>query len=80
MAVGSASRAFILFFLIAVALPILMLIWSSLLPGYEQPSLHALHDLTFANYAPDHEATGPGELGAEQPHHRDRVRDSSSPC
>jgi iron(III) transport system permease protein len=40
----------ILFFLIAVVLPILMLIWSSLLPGYQQPSLHALHDLTFANF------------------------------
>jgi iron(III) transport system permease protein len=41
---------FLLFFLIAVALPIAMLIWSSLLPGYEQPSWHALHDLTFSNY------------------------------
>lgn len=38
------------FFLIAVALPIAMLLWSSLLPGYEQPSMHALHDLTFGNY------------------------------
>ena len=42
---------FILFFLVAVALPILMLIWSSLLPGYEQPSVDALHRLTFSNYA-----------------------------
>jgi iron(III) transport system permease protein len=42
--------AFLLFFLIAVALPIAMLIWSSLLPGYEQPSLRALHDLTFSNF------------------------------
>jgi iron(III) transport system permease protein len=41
---------FVLFFLVAVALPILMLIWSSLLPGFEQPSLDALHRLTFANY------------------------------
>jgi iron(III) transport system permease protein len=41
---------FLLFFVVAVALPIAMLIWSSLLPGYEQPSWHALHDLTFANY------------------------------
>jgi iron(III) transport system permease protein len=40
----------VVFFLIAVALPILMLIWSSLLPGYEQPSLHALHQLTLANF------------------------------
>jgi iron(III) transport system permease protein len=41
---------FILFFLIAVALPIGMLVWSSLLPGYEQPSWAALHDITFTNY------------------------------
>jgi iron(III) transport system permease protein len=41
---------FMLFFLIAVALPIAMLIWSSLLPTYEQPSFHALHHLTFDNY------------------------------
>jgi iron(III) transport system permease protein len=42
--------AFLLFFLVAVALPIAMLIWSSLLPGYEQPSLHALRHLTFSNF------------------------------
>jgi iron(III) transport system permease protein len=41
---------FLLFFLIAVALPIAMLIWSALLPGYEQPSWAALHHLTFANF------------------------------
>jgi iron(III) transport system permease protein len=41
---------FMLFFVVAVALPIAMLVWSSLLPGYEQPSWHALHDLTFSNY------------------------------
>jgi len=41
---------FVLFFLIAVALPIGMLVWSSLLPGYEQPSWSALHDITFSNY------------------------------
>ncbi|HEU0239808.1 MAG TPA: iron ABC transporter permease [Micromonosporaceae bacterium] len=40
----------IVFFLIAVALPILMLIWSSLLRSYQQPSIAALHDLTFANF------------------------------
>jgi iron(III) transport system permease protein len=42
--------AFLVFFLVAVALPLAMLAWSALLPGYEQPSLHALHDLTFANF------------------------------
>ena len=44
---------FVLFFLVAVALPILMLIWSSLLPGFQQPSVDALHRLTFSNYARD---------------------------
>jgi iron(III) transport system permease protein len=42
--------AFMLYFLIAAVLPIAMLIWSSLLPGYEQPSFAALHDFTLANY------------------------------
>jgi iron(III) transport system permease protein len=41
---------FVLFFVFAVALPIAMLVWSSVLPGYEQPSLSALHDLTLKNY------------------------------
>jgi iron(III) transport system permease protein len=42
--------AFVVFFVVAVALPLLMLVWSSLLPGYEPPSLSALHHLTLANY------------------------------
>ena len=42
--------AFTLFFVVAVALPIAMLIWSSLLPGYEQPSWNALHQITLDNY------------------------------
>jgi iron(III) transport system permease protein len=42
--------AFVLFFIVAVVMPIAMLIWSSLLPGYEQPSWHALHHLTLGNY------------------------------
>lgn len=47
-----AGGAFILaFFVIAVALPLLVLLWSSLLPGYEAPSIAALHKLSFANYA-----------------------------
>jgi iron(III) transport system permease protein len=41
---------FLLFFLVAVALPIAMLIWSSLLPSYEAPSLSALHRLTLGNF------------------------------
>jgi iron(III) transport system permease protein len=41
---------FVLFFLVAVVLPLLMLVWSSLLPGYEPPSISALHHLTFSNY------------------------------
>jgi iron(III) transport system permease protein len=41
---------FVLFFVVAVALPLLTLLWSSFLPGYEPPSMSALHHLTFANY------------------------------
>jgi iron(III) transport system permease protein len=41
---------FVVFFLVAVALPIAMLLWSSLLPGYEPPSFSALHKLTLSNY------------------------------
>lgn len=39
-----------LFFLVAVALPVAILLWSSLLPGYEPPSMKALHDITLGNY------------------------------
>jgi iron(III) transport system permease protein len=42
---------FVVFFVVAVALPLAMLLWSSLLPGYESPSLHALHDFTLSNYS-----------------------------
>lgn len=42
---------FLLFFFVAVVLPIAMLLWSSLLPGYEPPSLQALKDFTLGNYA-----------------------------
>jgi iron(III) transport system permease protein len=41
---------FLVFFLVAVALPIAMLIWSALLPGYEQPSMDALKHLTLSNF------------------------------
>jgi iron(III) transport system permease protein len=42
---------FVVFFLVAVVLPLAMLLWSSLLPGYESPSLHALRDFTVSNYS-----------------------------
>jgi iron(III) transport system permease protein len=42
---------FLVFFVVAVALPLAMLLWSSLLPGYESPSLHALRDFTLSNYS-----------------------------
>ena len=41
---------FVLFFIAAVVLPMAMLLWSSLLPGYEPPTLQALHDLTLRNF------------------------------
>lgn len=40
----------IVFFVIAVVLPLAMLLWSSLLPGYQSPSLNALRSVTLANY------------------------------
>jgi iron(III) transport system permease protein len=40
----------VLFFIVAVALPLFILIWSSLLPGYEQPSLAALHRIGLGNF------------------------------
>lgn len=41
---------FVLFFLVAVALPVAMLTWSSLLPSYEPPSVRALSHLSLHNY------------------------------
>jgi iron(III) transport system permease protein len=43
--------AFVLFFLIAVVLPVAMLVWSSLLRVYQAPSVAALHQLTLSNYS-----------------------------
>lgn len=43
--------AFIVYFLIAVVLPVAMLVWSSLLRVYQAPSVHALGQLTLANYS-----------------------------
>jgi len=41
----------VLFFVVAIVLPLAMLLWSSVLPGYESPSLHAMHDFTMSNYS-----------------------------
>ncbi|MEW2544500.1 iron ABC transporter permease [Streptomyces sp. NPDC047002] len=38
------------YFVLAVALPLLILVWSSLLKTYEQPSADAFGKLTFTNY------------------------------
>jgi iron(III) transport system permease protein len=45
-----AAACVVVFFVVAVALPLAVLMWSSLLPGYEVPSLAALHHVTLANY------------------------------
>ena len=41
----AAGVAIFAFFTIAVVLPLAVLLWSSLLPGFEAPSLAALHHL-----------------------------------
>lgn len=43
--------AFVAFFVIAVALPLLMLLWASFLPTYESPSMAALQHLSLTNYS-----------------------------
>jgi iron(III) transport system permease protein len=45
-----AGAAIVAFFTIAVALPLAVLVWCSLLPGFELPSPAALHKLSFTNY------------------------------
>lgn len=45
-----AGLAIVGFFVVAVALPLAILIWSSLLPSYEAPSLAALRHFTLTNY------------------------------
>jgi iron(III) transport system permease protein len=45
-----AGLAIVAFFVIAVLMPLAVLVWSSLLPSYETPSIAALHHMTFANY------------------------------
>ena len=46
-----AGAAILLFFTVVVAMPLAVLVWSSLLPGFEAPSIAALHHLSFVNYA-----------------------------
>jgi iron(III) transport system permease protein len=46
-----AGAAIVAFFTIVVVLPVAVLLWSSLLPGFEAPSPAALRHLSFANYA-----------------------------
>jgi iron(III) transport system permease protein len=41
---------FVVFFVVAVAMPLLMLLWASFLPTYESPSIAALHHLSMTNY------------------------------
>jgi iron(III) transport system permease protein len=43
--------AFALFFAVTVVLPLLMLLWSSLLPTYSPPSAQALKTVSLRNYA-----------------------------
>lgn len=47
----AALGLFFCYFLVTIALPLLILLWASLLPAYEPPSLDALHRLSFDNYA-----------------------------
>jgi iron(III) transport system permease protein len=46
-----AGATILAFFIIAVVLPLAVVIWSSLLPVFEAPSLGALSRLSFTNYA-----------------------------
>jgi len=46
-----AGATIALFFAVVVVLPLAVLLWSSLLRGFEAPSFAALHHLSFANYA-----------------------------
>lgn len=45
-----AGAAILAIFAIAVALPLAVVAWASFLPGFEAPSIAALHHLTGANY------------------------------
>jgi iron(III) transport system permease protein len=45
-----AGAAILGFFTVAVALPLSVLVWSSLLPGFEGPSMAAIRKLSLVNY------------------------------
>ncbi|HEY3150937.1 MAG TPA: iron ABC transporter permease [Candidatus Binatia bacterium] len=45
-----ALGLFVLYFILAVALPLGVLIWTSLLPAYQPPSTKVLADLSWAHY------------------------------
>jgi iron(III) transport system permease protein len=46
----AALGAFFMYFVVTIALPLIVLIWASVLPAYEVPSWDALHKLTLDNY------------------------------
>jgi iron(III) transport system permease protein len=45
-----ALGLFVLYFILAVALPLGVLIWTSLLPVYQPPSMKVLSELSWAHY------------------------------
>jgi iron(III) transport system permease protein len=45
------SIGFVVYFVVAVAAPLLILLWMSLLPFYQTPGIEPLSSLTFTNYA-----------------------------
>jgi iron(III) transport system permease protein len=45
------SIGFVVYFVVAVAAPLLILLWMSLLPFYQTPGIEPLSSLTFSNYA-----------------------------
>jgi iron(III) transport system permease protein len=47
----AALGVFFIYFLVNIALPLLILLWASLLPTYEPPSIDALSRLTLSNYS-----------------------------
>jgi iron(III) transport system permease protein len=46
----AALGAFFMYFIVTIALPLIVLIWASVLPAYEVPSWDALQKLTLDNY------------------------------
>lgn len=47
----AALGLFFFYFLVNIGVPLLILLWASLLPVYEPPSIEAFSRLTFSNYA-----------------------------